>query len=587
MIEFFTSHLEYLGFLVFFVGLFSIGLFCYFKFKGRRIKTKKEVIIIGTTNSSIKFAHDLVRFGKRVKIISENGNNPQLSKLQKLGVKIHFVNGIESSIIEESMLKKCSLLVLSCEEDVQNINILDYIFKIHRSGLQEDHLTVLVKINQEDTRSLLLDYANIYSLERSIYLHIFNPFCEFAKTIYDRFPPYLFVNDETVNNKKKVVVMCGYSPTAEFFLLENCVLSHFDEGQKLKIIHIAKNAEQIKSDILFRRPHLNEYIQYVPVEMRNKSFVDLESWSSDIYEDILSMDVAYCFGDDDGVVLNMALRFKQQMYNALQNVRAVPVIACLPETSDIFNILGEGNAQQKSVLGILDETLRVHTVQMHTDGAQIAKYISSDDEVENIAKVVNYYYAVSYEFPHLLNKHFKKNNANHVIQEIKTKILHFSVKNHSPLFQIEDMVLAELLSYTKGSSYNLKSIFGIEEHWRSITERSRESNRYVARDVASKAAELKKAGVHKFDAEIITDYAHLLSASIHKRWAAEKQNANFIYGKLDQRDPKFKKILKSQLKVHDLLLPYEELPEFEKGKDVEMLKLLPLLVDLKKIYDRN
>ena len=53
-------------------------------------------------------------------------------------------------------------------------------------------------------------------------------------------------------------------------------------------------------------------------------------------------------------------------------------------------------------------------------------------------------------------------------------MINFKIKKEHPYKQIESMVLERLGSYTKNASFMLKQVFGIDEQWDSISERSKE-----------------------------------------------------------------------------------------------------------------
>ncbi len=66
----------------------------------------------------------------------------------------------------------------------------------------------------------------------------------------------------------------------------------------------------------------------------------------------------------------------------------------------------------------------------------------------------------------------------------------------------------------------------------------------------------------------------------HKRWCAEKMALNYRFGSLPE-DRVAKNTAKEILKIHDQLIPYDKLSDIEKGKDLNIFLLIPLLSSLK------
>ena len=80
-------------------------------------------------------------------------------------------------------------------------------------------------------------------------------------------------------------------------------------------------------------------------------------------------------------------------------------------------------------------------------------------------------------------------------------------------------------------------------------------------------------------ANIIQYYPQLAKLE-HFRWSAEKMIFNYQYGEYT-KNPKEKSVVKEILKIHDQLIPYEDLTEEEKYKDLNLFLLLPLIQTLK------
>ena len=121
----------------------------------------------------------------------------------------------------------------------------------------------------------------------------------------------------------------------------------------------------------------------------------------------------------------------------------------------------------------------------------------------------------------------------------------------------------------------LKKKLGILSCWYPLSDHKKDSNRYVVRHLPVKT---HMSGF--VDNQLTVESRSILSNIEHKRWMAEKYVFGFRYGEFT-KDKKLNKKLKDQLKVHNLLVDFEELDESEKNKDDDMFRLIPLLMQVR------
>ena len=115
----------------------------------------------------------------------------------------------------------------------------------------------------------------------------------------------------------------------------------------------------------------------------------------------------------------------------------------------------------------------------------------------------------------------------------------------------------------------------IDAKWFQLTDRKKDSNRYVARHLRLKMHFLTALGHERIHQDTIDEMFNLLAPIEHHRWMSEKLVFGFRRGSL--ADKKKKKILKDILKIHDQIIPYNELTHGEQVKDMDMFYLIPLL----------
>ena len=133
------------------------------------------------------------------------------------------------------------------------------------------------------------------------------------------------------------------------------------------------------------------------------------------------------------------------------------------------------------------------------------------------------------------------------MKDIQEKFLNFKKKKEQPLLQIESFVIEELVKYTKNSNYRVKQYFGINESWNRVTERNKESNRYIARHLPVKISILNQLNITEISRNNLQSKMRILAPIEHNRWSAEKYIAGFSFGKFPENDSWFKENLKKIL----------------------------------------
>ena len=366
-------------------------------------------------------------------------------------------------------------------------------------------------------------------------------------------------------------------------LIENSILSQYGDQINLKVLLINENADSYLNSIIKQYPNIGDLLQLVSVELKNENFSSKHQWDENFLSSINSLDAVYFFGNNDAKLINSSLHLRKFLYEKTMNIRKIPIIVCLPEDTMIVEMLDvdDEKTTKKSLSEKLKEDVVIHLFRKFTDSCSINRMIDGSGENDILAKAINYYYSIKYEFDNLLYINFKKSNNSEFIKRLEREILDFKVKRGDPLSQIEQLVLDFIKQYTKGSIEKIKNIFSINRLWSRLTDRKKESNRYVARHISVKTHVLKKIGVKDFSSDEINLYVKQIAPIEHNRWTAEKLAFDFSFGKLPLNDKNLKNILKDTLKVHDQLLPFNQLDEINKEKDIDMFYLLKLLQKIK------
>ncbi|MEM6299928.1 MAG: hypothetical protein AAF740_14665, partial [Bacteroidota bacterium] len=117
---------------------------------------------------------------------------------------------------------------------------------------------------------------------------------------------------------------------------------------------------------------------------------------------------------------------------------------------------------------------------------------------------------------------------------------------------------------------------GIQARWQSLPGLKQLSNRYVARHLNVKIDFLSKIGYADCRKEDIIPFFHALAPVEHDRWTSEKLAYKFRFGPFP-KDRTVKNLLKDTLKIHDQIIPYEELTQEMEDKDFNMFLLIPVM----------
>lgn len=568
--------------IVIFTLLILLYLFQRF-FRGlRTLFLKKHVIVIGLSRTGRQVALNLAKDGRKVVVISNEPIGPDADFIKDNGGVVLYSSGYDETVLKDAGLATAATIFIATGDDDTNIKLTQFISRLKKRKYGRNILKMMVHIGDYDLKNLLSDYLDV-SAQGMVDVQPFNINDITAQLVYDQFPPHLYLVDETAKDNEKIICIVGDNTIARSFLIENTILSHYGDEKNLKIFLIAENAESFYRSIIRQYPNIGDYLNVIPIELKNDNFSSKHQWDEKFLSAIHAIDAVYFFGDKDAKLINSALHFRQFLYEKTLSLRKVPIIVCLPEETKVVNMLdGEEEISGKqSLTERFKEQIVIHLLRKYTDTCSVKRMIDGSGENETLAKAINYYYSIKYEFDGLLYTHFKKSGNQEFIKRLEREMLEFKVKRGEPLAQIEYMVIDFTKEYTKNSSEKIKSIFGVNRLWNNLTDRKKESNRYVARHLDVKFYILKKLGLKHLTKDEIKLHLKYLAPIEHNRWSAEKLAFDFSYGTLPGTDKNLKKILKDTLKIHDQLIPFHKLDDTNKEKDLDMFFLLPLLQKIK------
>lgn len=539
-----------------------------------------HVVIIGLSRTANQVALNLAKAGRKVVVVTKEPLGVESQSIRENGGLVLTETSYNLSLFKKAKLNRAKIVFIATSEDDTNIVLAQMISRIKKRNYGGTILKLMVKIGDSDLKNLVSDYQESSS-KSLIETHPFNINDIAAQYIYDKFPPHKYIDGDTIKDKEKIICIIGNNDIATSFLLENSILSQYGDEKNLKVFLVCEKAEAYYNLIIKHYPNILKFLNVVPIELENANFSSLHNWNLQFVNSVNSIDIAYFFGDKDSKLFNSALHFRQFLYEKTQNIRKVPIIICLPEETKAVALLEGESSERQTLSDKFQKDVVIHLVRKYTDVCSVDRLIDGSNETEILAKAINYYYAIKFEFNELLNTNFKKSTNQEFLKRLEKDVLDFKVKRGEPLEQIEQLVVNFTKDYTKNSAEKIKSIFGINAQWNNLTDRKKESNRYVARHLDVKVYILKKLGLKTFSNDEIKEHFKYLAPIEHNRWSAEKFAFDFAYGVLPTSDKNLKKILKDTLKIHDQLIPYNELDDSNKDKDLDMFFLLPLLQKIK------
>ncbi|OKS86817.1 NAD-binding protein [Mucilaginibacter polytrichastri] len=571
----------YLAAAVFIVSIFSLifsKIYKAYLVVKIRLTYRDHIVVFSLSQIGRKIALELLKNGYKV-IVIEKKDDHFSSEIKKKGGVVLAEKDINTEF-ENSFISHASVCVLAEADDAHNIKLVNSLIA-YLHGKPSGRVTkMLVHIHKTDNINVLKDYLDINNKHEHYDLETFNVYQLAARKIYDQFPPHAYVTDNEKEEEQAIAIV-GFNQVAENFLLENIILSHSPAMTNLTIYLLDKNADTAVSHFAYKYPFYNEYIDLVPVKLLNTSFYANFAWSKKEIEKISKVKIAYMFGDSDAALLTASTNLRQFFYAQTLSISQIPVVICLPEDAEIINLLDADHDYKGGIKSVFSQQLNIHQVKLISDTCTSDTIIEESALTDKLSRIINYYYALKYEFAGELKQKYNLNNAADVIAALEHDIVSMPETLDSINEKvIEDYVLKYLTAKTSANYSELKARFSIQKRWNVLSHRKKDSNRYAARQIAFKVSSLKRMGCWPLNRQNIQLFFPKLAPMEHKRWSAEKIVFNFKYGPLpDNKDERF--ILKDILKIHDQIIPFDKLDDLNQEKDLNFFLLLPLLNSIK------
>lgn len=544
-----------------------------------RYRYRNHVILFSMKLAGIDFLSDLLANNYKVILVEDNSDSESYNKIKKDGVVVLKVEEHNAKLFDAMMVAHASACVVAFDDDDRNIALALKLTGYLRARNSRHAVRVLTHIGGSDNLEVIKDHIDIGSADENFELEVFNIYSAAAKKVYDHYPPhnYFDFRDEDSN----AIAIVGYNKSAEDFIIENIILSHYKSCKNIKIYLVERDADHVLNQFMFDHPYCREFVDIVPVKLLNNKFFANFNWSKELIEKLSKVKAAYFFGDKGSELINLAVRFRQFLSGQRENYLEAPIVICYPEDTGIMGLLDMERDGPESLADQFAKHFNISFVNMISDTCTSSRLLEESEYIDLLSRVINFYYSVKYEFAGLLRDHWQIADSAALIKGIEEKMLELS-GNNAQLTEreIDDMVLERIAAATGKDIKVIRPVLSIKKRWDLLSYHKKSANRYAARHLAVKLNIMKNIGCLPLTHENILNSFPVIAPVEHKRWCAEKMVLNYRYGPLP-REKNTKNIAKEKLKIHDQLIPYEKLTEEEKEKDLNLFLLMPLLNSLK------
>lgn len=574
---------RYLAALTLGFGIYSL-LYRHMHDQYVRLKIKyryrNHVVVFCMQLAGVDFLSDLLGNKYKVVLVEDDVENLHHEKIKKEGVIVLKTEQYNTKLFDALMVSKASACVIAFDDDSRNIELSLKLIKYLREKDHKHAVRVLVHISKNDNLEVIKDHIDISNADENFELEIFNIYSAAAKKVYDQHAPHNYFNFSDAEDSNAIAVV-GYNQSAEDFIIENIILSHYKDCRNIRIYLVERDADHLLNQLMYHYPYCREFVDIVPVKLLNNKFFANFNWSKELIEKLSKVKAAYFFGDKGSELINLAVRFRQFLSGQRENYLDAPIVICYPEDTSILGLLDVEREDTENLTDQFIKQLNISFVNMISDTCTSSRLLEESEYIDMLSRVINYYYSLKYEFESVLNEKWQVVGADGVVKAAESKLLELSDKQVSMSEkETENTVLKSIADATGKSVDELRRALSIKKWWEGLSYHKKSANRYAARHLAVKLNIMKNIGCLPLTHENILNSFPVIAPIEHKRWSAEKMVLNYRYGPLP-KDKTAKNIAKERLKIHDQLIPYEKLSDFEKEKDLNLFLLMPLLNSLK------
>lgn len=564
---------------------------------------RDHTIIAGLGLKGYILATDLHKVKQKVVVIEHDPESIYLDRIRKEGIIVFISDGLEKRCWINAGLLRARQFILVMGSDDKNIEAARFISDICSRRKENFHVSGLVHMENLHNFNLLKDYLDIEYGTSKLDLNVFNASQLAAQRIWDLYPPH-DPGRENPSGDGIVILVSGYTETAEAFLVENMILSRYRDLVNIRVLIVVPDTERVERELKQSYPYMADYLYYQVIAQTDEVFCTEHFIAEEDYKKLRRV---YVFGEEDAEVVLRAKKLKQFLYNRnvefvkkeaattedaglFQKLLEAPqVIVCLPEKTGIVELLNyrpsslahpteiqKSKPDQSKFEEKLAEEFRIIFFRQFTDSFNKSSLVDQNERITVMAKVINYLYAIKYDFRELLAMLFDQaaisynpESLDGAVRDLEKTLLTIRLTTQVPVREIDEAIFQKIRTiFQLPREFSLETL-KINHRWQLLSDRLEDSNIYSARH-----ATIKLLYPHETEA----DFAALAPME-HVRWMAEKLAFQFRPGFVPKQKPLrgMARIIKNDLKINQLIVPFNEIPESEIDKDYDPYRLLKVI----------
>ena len=517
---------------------------------------KDHVIVCGLSKKAELLILDHIKQqGKNIRIvvIESNPDHGSISFLRRQGVIILIGNALDEDMLHKSNILKARVLLALTNDEKVNIHVAQKATHIYNQYpaaiLPNNILQVVLHIDDFYTMNVFKEFHEKAVPENIEFrkggskmdYHVFSIYQLAAAFMIDQYSPDKYVSLNTDEDPEAQLLIMGDKMAPQYLILEAGQMCHFANLKKTRITVVAEDISDISYKINAHYPFLDK-----TVDVR---YYRMEDFFTDPCP-VTCDDISVCFValDDDGKSVYYSRKLRQHLFS-------------------------QGNSCQSSSLKSFN---RYADFEKSTPPIKVL--------LPRNTALVNIFKDVSYELRglniELLNLDDEVCNKRTIVDNRK-----------------EEDFIAKHIHYEWAKSQAAKhktSIGTMQEEWDKIKDAQKDSNRLPARHLFVKLRYVKADLSDQENGEEL-DFTALgeeiwdrIARMEHNRWNAEKYISGFV--RVDSvEDKNLGAFLKTNLKCHWDLIPFDDLPKETQEYDKFTFKMAPVIASLnhKRILKRQ
>ncbi|MBN1637638.1 MAG: NAD-binding protein [Ignavibacteriales bacterium] len=347
-----------------------------------KLRTMKNHIIVCSLNEqSIKFIQDLIYKKKKIVVIEENADNPEIEVLKNNGVYVLIGNLTDVTLLEKSNVARAKYLICFSTNDSINISIaLSAYYGIKKqkmsssciSFISVSNIRMLSKLKDLDffidvERNKILNSGQIQKYE----IRTFNIYERAARLIFNMYSPDVFCKIQNENDEQAHALIVGFNQLSEGLIFQFARTGHYANFKKIKISLLSDDAVQINKFIK-EYHHLKGVIDLRPINL------DYEQFDLNFLKEIETptrVSTIYICIDDERDCLDFIHKIKSLLHYSNKSL-----IVCQSTAKSIINLIPESKEQNKLNVykfSILEETCTFDSIINETTD-ELARIIHND-----------------------------------------------------------------------------------------------------------------------------------------------------------------------------------------------------------------